>query len=126
MIDTPSCPRFLFDLEIRGKNTHVFVLIVSKDQCLSIWYDRVECTDLPWIIILNDSGSFRCIHRWALSHDIRVFQVELSTGSRVSEAMDFLHAMLASIEPSKDSVDLTTDQYLRTVPFLGVFYSSCV
>ena len=126
VIDTPSCPRFPFNLELLIKKTDVFVLVMREDRCSSVWYDQGLYIDFPCLIILNGSGSFCRIRRWALSQDIRVFQVELLSGLRVSEAMDYLRVMLSSIEPSPDSVDLTTDQYLRTVPFLGVLYSSCV
>jgi len=126
VIDTPSCPRFPFELEILTRKTQLFVLVMSKDQCSSEWYDRVDAVDLPWLIILNGSGSFRRSRRWALSQDIRVFQVDLATGSGVSEAMDCLRMMLESLDPIQASVDLTMDHYLRTVPFLGVLYSSCV
>lgn len=128
VIDTPSCPRFPFELEILTRKTQLFVLVMSDDECSTSWYDKVHihCPEIPWLIILNGSGSFRHSRRWALSNDIRIFQVEVLRGSRVSEAMNYLREMLTSIEPSPDSVDLTTDQYLRTVPFLGVLYSSCV
>jgi len=128
VIDTPSCHRFPFDLEMLSKKTHLFVLVMSDDQCSTSWYDKVYTNwpEIPWLIILNGSGKFRHSRRWALSNDIRVFQVELVRGFRVSEAMNYLREMLTSIEPSPDSVDLTTDQYFRTVPFLGVLYSSCV
>jgi hypothetical protein len=129
ILDTPSSARVHFNVDKLCKRTHLFILVSNIDESHYEWYDRigVDYPDIPFLLILNGSQTFPKSRLWALSNDIRVFQVDLKIGHRISESMDYLVEMLSSIEPSSDSVDLTAG-YLGfvTFPFLDVLYSSCV
>ena len=129
--DTPSCARFPFDLERLCLKTDLFVLVVNEDNEDQHLYEQLSI-DWPrrqWLLLLNGPGPFLNMRLWALSNDIRVYQLDVKTGHGVLDALTNIREALEVIVPRSNSLDLTADPRLlapRLIPFLGVLYSSCV
>lgn len=129
--DTPSCARVVFDLERLCLKTDLFVLVVNEDNSDLHLYDQLS-NDWPnrqWVLILNGPGPFQHKRLWALSNDIRVYQIDVKTGDGVLDVLVNIRETLDSIIPRSNSLDLTADPRLLApslIPFLGVLYSSCV
>lgn len=121
--DTPSDERFNKDIESLYEKTDVFILMCREDGYYSDIYTNIirKWPKKRWLLILNGDQPFRQRRRWALCYDIRVLNINISTGYGLNEAMDYLLEMLPEIDHRQVGVDLESVGSL-----LDVLYSSCV
>lgn len=122
--DTPSGGRFTSKNETLYEHTNLFLLIANDDQRNSMIYEKIEegWPNKEWILVLNGSGDFHMRRMWALSHDIRVFQLDMKLDNGLIRIMDYvrdLSTLDLTVHPPVVDLHLGWD-------YLGVLYSSCV
>ena len=113
--DTPSIERFTLDSWYASSD--IIVLMASKDAVTDSWYLRISALhpSVPWVLILNGPGSFVLRRRWALSRDIRVFQLNTETGEGVAESLTHLRECLEDLPRSPDRFTLV-DYVVQFIP----------
>ena len=122
--DTPSGGRFNTNIESLYEKTDLFLLIVNDDNTHSEIYNKIHTKwpDKKWALVLNGNKTFHLSRRWALTLDIRVFQIDIKKCDDLSMIMDYLEDI--STHETLDSASVV-DLRLGW-EYLDALYSSCV
>jgi GTPase SAR1 family protein len=109
--DTPSHDRFLNGIDTYYIMSDVIILIVTQDEYTDKWYSKIKTAhNVQWVLILNGAQKFPEWRRWALFNDVRVINVDLSTGFNVSRAFDLLNAVIQDCgEPNNSGEVVSLD-----------------
>jgi GTPase SAR1 family protein len=120
--DTPSLERFQINIEICYEAADVILLIANDDKKSDARHLRMShlYPNLHWILILNGDHSFKCRRRWALEHDIRVFQLNTKTGKNVENTFHQLKIFLEDLP--KRHIETLSTSFWDYWP-VGAFYS---